>query len=146
MRKAVTYIMEKHRDADDSMTAVDQRKKEEQYIKTLNKQINKIEDFLKENKDKIGKQGKPIKSNITDNESANMKTSKGVIQGYNAVVAVDDQKQVIVCAEAFGSGPEQDLLKPTIDNVNDTFKAIGHKSDIRKEAQWTADAGFSFVG
>jgi hypothetical protein len=37
----------------------DQRQREEQYIKTLNKQIEKIEDFLKENKDKIGKQGKP---------------------------------------------------------------------------------------
>jgi len=32
-----------------------------------------------------GKTGKPIKSNITDNESAKMKTSHGVIQGYDGV-------------------------------------------------------------
>ncbi len=31
-----------------------------------------------------------------------MKTSKGVIQGYNGVTAVDSKTQVIVAVEAFG--------------------------------------------
>jgi hypothetical protein len=44
----------------------------------------------------------PKKSNITDNESAKMKTSKGVIQGYDGVTTVDSKHQVIVHAEAFG--------------------------------------------
>ena len=61
--------------------------------------------------------GKPVKSNITDNESAKMKTSKGMVQGYNGVAMVDDKHQVIVGAEAFGKGPEQDLLKPMIDTT-----------------------------
>jgi transposase len=142
MRKAITYILKKHRDADYKETVSDQRQREEQYIKTLNKQIEKIENFLIENKDKIGKQGKPIKSNITDNESAYMKTSKGVIQGYDAVVAVDDQEQIIVHAEAFGTGQEHDLLEPTINSVKENLNSIGHKGDIRKKAKWTADAGF----
>ena len=30
-----------------------------------------------------------VKSNITDNESAKMTTSKGTIQGYNGVATVD---------------------------------------------------------
>jgi len=55
--------------------------------------------------------GKPIKSNITDNESTKMKTSHGVIQGYNGVAVVDAKHQVIVHAEAFGSAQEHDLLK-----------------------------------
>lgn len=36
-----------------------------------------------------GKAKKEIKSNITDNESAKMTTSKGMIQGYNGVATVD---------------------------------------------------------
>jgi hypothetical protein len=64
--------------------------------------MKKIREWLSENDDKIGKSGKPIKSNITDNESAKMKTSKGVIQGYDGVTVVDGKHQVIVYAEAFG--------------------------------------------
>jgi transposase len=142
MRNAIGYILRKHRDADYKESITDQRQREERYINKLNTQIEKVEDFLKENKDKIGKQGKPIKSNITDNESGYMKTSKGVIQGYDAVVAVDDQDQIIVHAEAFGTGQEQDLLEPVIESVKDNLNTIGYKGDIRKEAQWTADAGF----
>lgn len=142
MRKAVDHIIKKHRDADYEESVTDQRKREEQYVKKLNTQIAKIEDFLKENKDKIGKQGKPIKSNITDNDSGYMKTSKGVIQGYNSVVAVDDKDQIIVHAEAYGTGQEHDLIEPMINSVKENLNAIGHKGDIRKEAHWTADAGF----
>lgn len=142
MRKAINHIMEKHRDADYKESVTDQRKREEQYVKNLNKQIAKVEEFLQENEDKIGKQGKPIKSNITDNESAYMKTSNGVIQGYDAVVAVDDKNQIIVHAEAFGTGQEHDLLEPMINSVKENLEGIGHKGDIRKQAQWTADAGF----
>jgi len=32
-----------------------------------------------------------------------MKTSKGMVQGYNGVAIVDDKHQVIVGAEAFGN-------------------------------------------
>lgn len=142
MEKAIDYILEKHRDADYKEAVTDQRKKEDQYVETINKQIKKIEKFLKTHKNKIGKKGTPIKSNISDNDSANMKTSKGTIQGYNGVVAVDDKNQVIVHAEAFGTGQEHDLLGPMINSVKDNLNAIGHEGDIRKQAQWTADAGF----
>jgi transposase len=74
MRNAIGYILRKHRDADYKESITDQRQREERYINKLNTQIEKVEDFLKENKDKIGKQGKPIKSNITDNESGYMKS------------------------------------------------------------------------
>lgn len=142
MKKAIKYIIEKHRNADSNEDEADQREHEEQYIKTVKKQIKKIETFLKTHKEKIGKSGDPIKSNITDNDSAKMKTSKGTIQGYDAVAAVDDQDQIIVHAEVFGQGQEQDLLEPMLSSVKDNFKAIGHKGDIRKQAKWTADAGF----
>ena len=41
-----------------------------------------------------------------------MATSKGVIQGYTAVAAVDGKAQVIVAAQAHGSGSEQSVLLP----------------------------------
>jgi len=45
---------------------------------------------------------------------------------------VDEKNQVIVHEEAFGKGPENDLLEPMIDAVNKNFKAIGIKGDICK--------------
>jgi hypothetical protein len=61
-----------------------------------------------------GSKGTIRKSNRTDNESAKMATSKGVIQGYTGVAAVDSRHQIIVEAQAHGTGSEQDLLLPMI--------------------------------
>jgi len=43
-----------------------------------------------------------------------MATTKGVIQGYTAVAAVDGAHRVIVAASAHGSGSEQSTLLPTV--------------------------------
>jgi transposase len=45
---------------------------ESKQIEKLQKQAERIEKFLKENGPKIGKQGREVRSNITDNESALM--------------------------------------------------------------------------
>ena len=65
--------------------------------------------------DRKGAKDKIVKSNRTDNESAKMATSKGVIQGYVGVAAVDAKHQIIVEAQAHGTGSEQALLLPVID-------------------------------
>ncbi len=44
-----------------------------------------------------------------------MATQKGVIQGYTAVAAVDAKSQVIVAAQALGSGSEQAVLIPMVE-------------------------------
>jgi transposase len=142
MEKAVAYILNKHRKKDNDDCQSNTREQEKRYIETLEKNIEKIDHFLKTEKDKIGKKGGPINSNITDNESATMKTSKGVIQGYNGVAAVDEKNQVIVHAEAYGQGPENDLLEPMIEGVNENFKVIGIKGNICNKTKITADAGF----
>jgi len=54
--------------------------------------------------DRQGSRGSIRKSNRTDNESAKMATSKGVIQGYTGVAAVDSRHQIIVAAQAHGTG------------------------------------------
>jgi hypothetical protein len=141
MEKAIKGIVEKHRMTDKTETGNVVREKEEKYIKTLQDQVKKIREWLKNNEDKIGKSGKPIKSNITDNESAKLKTSKGVIQGYNGVTVVDSKSQVIVAADAFGQGNERELLKPMLEDVEKNFKAIG-EDEVLKKAKVTADSGF----
>jgi hypothetical protein len=89
MEEVVRQIIKRHREMD--ITEKDRKviKQEERYVDTIEKKIKKIDEWLKENDDKPGKTGKPIKSNITDNESAKIKTSHGVIQGYNGVTVVD---------------------------------------------------------
>jgi hypothetical protein len=52
--------------------------------------------WLKENGPKVGRQGREIKSNITDHESAIIVASLGTIQGYNGQALVDSKEQVIV--------------------------------------------------
>lgn len=66
-----------------------------------------------------------------------MKTANGVIQGYNGVAMADSKHQVIVAAEAFGKGPEQDLLKPMIDSTKENLEA-----DVFETTKLTADSGF----
>ena len=70
-----------------------------------------------------------------------MKTSHGVIQGYDGVAAVDSKHQIIVHAQAYGQAQEHDLLLPMVEGIDETFKRIGEKR-IYKKAKLTADSGF----
>ncbi|HEA67661.1 MAG TPA: IS1182 family transposase, partial [Desulfobacterales bacterium] len=94
----------------------DQEKRRQQ-IEILQKEAERIEEWLEQNEAKIGRQGREIKSNITDNESGTMVSSHGTIQGYNGQVLVDDSHQVIVQAEVFGEGQDCYHLEPLIDGA-----------------------------
>jgi transposase len=142
MEKAIRQMIKRHREMDVKEADKGVIEQEEQYIDTLKKKVKKIKAWLRENEDKLGKSGKPIKSNITDNDSAKMKTSHGVIQGYDGVAVVDSKHQVIVHAEAFGAAQEHELLIPMIEGTRENFKAIGDKKDVFKEAKVTVDSGF----
>lgn len=134
MEEAVRQIIKRHREMDATEANRGTIEQEEKYVETIKKKVKKIKDWLKENEDKAGKTGKPNKSNITDNESAKMKTSHGVIQGYNGVAVIDEKHQVIVHAEAFGAAQEHDLLKPMIEGTRESFKGIGNEKDVFEEA------------
>ena len=141
MEKAVELLVNRHYQADANGTEEEMKQRDEQYIKTLKKQIDKIQEWTAKNDDKPGKTGKPRKSNITDNDSAKMQTSKGVIQGYNGVASVDSKHQIIVHAEAFGQVNEHDLLEPMLEGTEENFSIIGDLKDIA-ETRLTADSGF----
>jgi transposase len=142
MEKAIRQILRRHREMDVKEAERGVVEQEEQYIDTLKKKVKKIKAWLRENEDKPGKSGKPVKSNITDNESAKIKTSHGVIQGYDGVAVIDSKHQVIVHAEAFGVAQEHDLLIPMIEGTRENFEAVGHKEDVFNKAKLTADSGF----
>jgi transposase len=107
---------------DNRPSGMSNRKKQ---IERLQKHADRIENFLKENGPKIGKQGREIQSNITDNESCTMFSSHGVIQGYNAQALVDNKHQVIIHGEAFGDSQDHFLITPMLDGAKENIKAIG---------------------
>jgi transposase len=144
LEQAIERIVTRHRKTDsDEPTAKLIKDKEEQYVETLDKQLKKVRIWLRENEDRTGSRKSIIKSNITDNESAKMKTSKGVIQGYNGVTMVDDKKQIIVAAEAYGHSHEQAVLEPMIDQTRENLPAATKaKEDVFTDGKLTADSGF----
>jgi len=141
MEKAIRQIVTKHREMDKTETDKTVIKKEEQYVDTLRAKVKKIKEWLEENDDKPGSKGKPRKSNITDNASATMKTSHGVIQGYNGVAMVDSKHQVVVHAEATGDS-ESAILKPMVEGTRENFETIGKEENIFKKTKLTTDSGF----
>ncbi|MBL0162522.1 MAG: IS1182 family transposase [Xanthomonadales bacterium] len=103
-------------------------------IERMTDEARKIRTWLSANpKDRQGTRGTIRKSNLTDNESAKMATDKGVIQGYCGVAVVDANHQVIVEAQAHGTGAEHALLIPILD-------ACANQRSTRTLI--TADAGY----
>jgi len=113
----------------------------QQQEKRLLHQVERLNVFLQEQKPKVGKGRKEIQSNVTDNQSAKMPTSHGVIQGYNAQVLVDGKHQIIVQAEAFGN-QDQDNLAPMLKGAKKNMQAIGKEQSYFQGRQVTADSNY----
>lgn len=113
----------------------------DQRIEKLRKKADKIEKFLKENSPRMKTRSGESQSNITDNESAKMKTSHGVIQGYNGMALVDSKNQVVIHAEAFGSGHEHELLVPMMEGAKQNVDSIGLGDDYYRDKRLIADTG-----
>jgi len=125
MRSRADRIVDKHMNSDSSKN--DQSghyRKDKQTVETLLKNADKIDAFLANNEKRIGKSKNKteVQSNITDNESCKMTTSKGTIQGMTCVTAADEKHQVIIGAAAFGVGQEQVTLKPMVESVLEQFQ------------------------
>jgi transposase len=138
--KAVQYILEKHHHADTQSRDEDVIARERKQKEKLDRASQKIGQFLKTHEDRKGVSGNVVKSNITDNDSAKMKTSHGVIQGYTGVVAVDAKHQVIVQAHAYGQGQEHGLLEPTIEGLRANLNI--DNTDVMANAKVVVDSGY----
>jgi len=140
MSKVAQRLLKKHRAEDDSddPPLPDIRKAEAKQIETINRKVAKIETWLQENEDRRGKRNRIVQSNITDNDSAKLKTSSlGVIQGYNGIALNDDKLQVIIAADAVGQNDERPTLRPLVEKTRKQFP-----TDPFKTAKLSADSGF----
>jgi hypothetical protein len=137
MERAVRHLTERHRAADTAGEDEGVGAARAKQQATLEKAIAKVRGFLQGHQDKVGASGRIKQSNITDNESAKMRTSKGVMQGYAAVALVDGEHQIVVNAEAYGEGQEHGLLIPMIEGARQHFSA-----DPFRSARVLADAGY----
>ena len=145
MERAVARLLKTHAEQDASESLYPnqntQRQHEERTIATLRKNAGKLRHALATTPERIGAKGKPIKRNLTDPQSATLKSSHGVVQGYIGVAAVDGEHQVIVDAQAHGAPQEHDLLKPRVDGVREHFSAIGDEG-AADDAVYLADSGY----
>jgi len=133
MDQAVAKMVKAHRARDEANDTGEDPAKERARIEQLRCEAKRIREFLATHAERRSEKGALRKSNVTDNDSAKMATSKGVIQGYAAVAAVDSKAQIIVAAQAHGSGSEQSVLLPIVEST----------SQLRtSETLLTADAGF----
>lgn len=142
LARHVTRLLDTHTRTDEAEDAGQSRPdKAERKVRLLSRQIDKIDQLLASGSPRRGAKGREVKSNTTDNDSAKMATSHGVIQGYNGLAAVDATSQIVIYAEAIGQGPENDRLMPMLDGVKAQLEALG-KSDLESQAIITADSGF----
>jgi transposase len=134
MEAAAQAMLARHREADGRPVEPDLAAKAVQRIERLTRDAAEMRDWLATHPDdRRGPKGMIRKSNRTDNESAKMATGKGVIQGYTGVAAVDAAHQIIVEAQAHGTGSEQELLLPVVAALHPCLAA---------HTVLTADAGY----
>lgn len=131
---AARTMLARHRQSDTQPVEADLDAKTTQRIARLHHDAAELRDWLKRNpEDRKGSRNSIRKSNRTDSESAKMATSKGVIQGYTGVAAVDSRHQIIVEAQAHGTGSEHELLLPMVE---------GTAGNRTAQTLVTADAGY----
>jgi len=147
IKKLIKHHIKEHKKLDKDEPREDARiKRAKQTAETLTAAFEKIDNFLKTSSPRMGK-GKiqrEVKSNITDNESAKMTTSKGTIQGYNGVASVDKKHQIIIDAQAFGEGQEHHTLQPVLETIKERYQRLGFSENIYTDnIIVTADTGFA---
>lgn len=117
MEKAVATMLEAHRARDETKDPDPELAIEQARIDKMRAEAKRIRDFLAAHEERRSEKGAIRKSNVTDNDSAKMATSNGLIQGYAAIAAVDSKAQIIVAAQAHGSGSEQSMLVPMVERT-----------------------------
>ena len=113
-------------------------KKQEQRLQL---QVERLNQFLQDQKPKTGSDGQEVQSNVIDNQSVKMPTSHGVIQGYNAQALVDSKHQIILAAEAFSSQDHENLA-PVLSGAKKNVIAIGKNDTYFQGKQLTADSNY----
>lgn len=115
---------------------------QQQLVEKLHKKAELIGKWLAENQPKIGAAGRERQSNITDNDSATMMTSHGVVQGYNGQDLIDAKHQVIVHGEAFGNGQDHIHIPPMLEGTRANLQSMGYGAECLTGKILTADSNY----
>lgn len=142
IEKSVKVLLDRQRNTDAGNIEERSASERQKAVEHLQEKARKIREWLSGHEERIGVSGKPVKSNLTDNESAKMPSGHGVIQGYNGLATVDDKHQVVVDAQAFGDGTEASNLATVVETVKETFETLDGQLSIFDETVLTADSGF----
>ncbi|HPA21483.1 MAG TPA: transposase, partial [Verrucomicrobiae bacterium] len=142
LKGLVRLAMEEHRRIDGGEGGGG---RERRRLERLEKKAERIGRFLAENPARVGRQGEEVQANVTDNESAKMKSSHGIVQGYNANACVDGAHQVVVHAEAFGEGDDGAAAMPMLEGAAVNLAIAGMGDDALQEAVVSADTGYYTV-
>ena len=153
LKKHITRMILQHQDLDRNekakkiqapfkKTLGDDKERRERSIERLEKKLKRLDGFLSEAVAKKGVSGEEVKTNVTDPESANIKSSHGYIQGYNGIGISDSANQIIVCAEAIGSGPENGCFPKVLDKLEENMKKVSGKKKPLRKSLLEGDTGF----
>jgi len=134
LEAAAQKMIERHRAQDSEGAEPVLDKKASERRERLSQEAAALRQWLTDNpKDRKGSKGSVRLSNRTDGQSAKMATSKGVIQGYTGVATVDAAHQIIMDAQAHGTGSEQELLLGAVRAT---------QPHATPDTLYTADSGF----
>jgi transposase len=114
----------------------------QQQVEKLHQKAELLDTWLAENQPKQGAAGRENQSNVTDNDSAKMMTSHGVVQGYNSQALIDAKHQVIVHGEAFGNGQDHGHVPPMLTGALANLQSLGYGADYFKGKVLTADSNY----
>lgn len=129
-------LLVRHRASDSDAPEPPPSTKERRRLERLERDAGQLRAWLAAHPtDRRGPTGGLRQSNRTDNESAKMGTGKGVLQGYTGAAAVDAKAQIIVEAQAHGTGSEQEVLLPVVE-------ALRSNALLEATTVITADAGY----
>ena len=142
LEQVAERIVQRHRERDGQEGKSGNTSGEPEQAQRYRKKVAELKDFLAKTPKKCGPSGNEQKTNLTDPESAKMTSSHGVVQGYNGLAVVDDKNQIVVHAEAHGSGYEAHLLAPLIEATRQSFSDLELSKDVFAKTKVTADSGF----
>jgi hypothetical protein len=142
LERVAERMVQRHRERDGQEGRSSGSGGEPKKAQYFRRKVAEIKAFLEKNEQKRGPTGNEQKSNLTDPESAKMTSSRGVLQGYNGLAVVDDHAQIVVHAEAHGSGYEAHLLAPLIEATRQGFAELEPTKDVFAKTKVTADSGF----
>jgi hypothetical protein len=153
LKEYIEKIIKQHRELDKdekakkiqkpyAKTMGEGKERRKRSIERLEKKLEKLNTFLKTAEPRKGVSVGEVQSNVTDNESALIKSPHGYIQGYNGIAVADSGSQIIVSAEVVGSGTESSSFPKMMDSLEENMKTATGKEEPLKKALLEGDTGY----